>query len=390
MAGTPEPVSGTRDVTNLETALRVVDMWDTIILLNSDKKNFITFTGSLGQRQVKNPKFEWQTDEVMPPNDTTTASCASGGTTLALTGDGSDEVYVTVNETLYIPSTGEQVRVTAVSARNLTITRAFGDTAAASIASGATVVRLAGSWNEMSTLRDSNNAYIATTNQTANNLNYTQFHRKAVPLGHRAKGSELYGGNYREHQQLLALLDVCSTYERSFLFGDLKAPASANSGATKGAWRWVPSANQNTITTLTEDDLESFIRTATLDGSGDTKKLFASRQVKQIISRLAAPNQRIKPGVKKYGVTLDEYTAGSGETIEIIGTRAFEESGESDSALLIDPRDVRLAVFDGMNIKLYENVQQNDQHGSVDEYAADIGYQAGNAAHSHRMTGVTG
>jgi hypothetical protein len=363
-------------------------MWDTIVLLNSDKKNFVTFSGSLGQRQVKNPKFEWQTDEVMPPNDTTTASCASNGTTLALTGDGSNEVYVTVNETLYVPSTGEQLRVTAVSARNLTVSRAYGDTAAASIASGATVVRLAGAWVEMSTLRDSNNAYIATSNETANNINYTQFHRKAVALGHRVKGSDLYGGNYREHQQLLALLDVCASYERSFLFGDLKA--AGTSSATKGAWRWVPSANQGTITTLTEDDLEDFIRAATLDGSGDTKKLFASRQVKQIISRLAGPNQRITPGIKKYGVSLDEYTAGSGEKIEIIGTRAFEESGEADSMLLIDPRDVRMAVFDGKSIKLYEDVQSNDQHGSVDEYMADIGYQAGNSAHHHRRTGITG
>ena len=389
MAGTPEPVSGTRDITNLESALRVVDMWDTIILLNSDKKNFVTFTGGLGRRSVKNPKFDWQTDEVMPPNDTTTASAASGGTTVAVTGDGSNECYFTVNETLYVPSTGEQLLVTAVSARNLTVTRSHGDTAAASIASGATVVRLAGAWTEMSTLRDSNGAYISTTNETVNNVNYTQFDRKAVALGHRVKGSDTYGGNYRDHQQLLKLLDMCASYERSFLFGDLVAATSAQS-TTKGAWRFVPSANQNTIVTLTEDDLETFIRGATLDGSGDTKNLFAARPVKQIISRLAGSSQRIKPGESKYGVSIDEYTAGSGEKINIIGCRAFEESGESDSALLVDPRDVRIAEFDGMGIKLYEDVQSNDQLGSVDVYCADIGYQAGNPSHSHRITGVTG
>lgn len=389
MAGQPEPISGTRSLDGLEAAQRIVEMYPAIILLSRDKPAFNVWLDQLGSRNVRDFKFQWQSDEIIPPTDTLTASVASGGTTFAVTGDGSDEAYAKVNDLLYIPSTEEQVLVTAVSARNLTVTRSVGDTAAASIASGATIVRASSTWSEMSTLRDSNDAYISLTTQTTNNNNYTQFRREAVAIGHRmlAAAQNADQESFREFQQLKKALEVCREVEISMLFGDYYASGSTT--ATKGMYRWVPAANRSTITTMTEDELEDFVRGGTLDGSGERKVLVCSRLVKQKISQLMQDRQRIKPGKgQSSGVEVTEVTIGSGECIDVVATRAFEEAGKSGVGILVDPADVKKCVFAGLDMKLFEGVQQNDQHGTVDEIADDSGLQAGHSSHHHRIDGV--
>lgn len=390
MASQPEPVSGTRTIDTLESAQRIIEMYPAIVLLHEDKPSFSTWLNTLDARPVDDIKFQWQTSEVIPPNDTLTASVASDGTTFAVTGDGTDEAYASANDLLYVPSTEEQVLVTAVSARNLTVTRSFGDTAAATIASGATVVRASSTWDEMSTLRDSNDAYIALTVQSGNNYNFTQFARDAVAIGHRQEASALNAGkrNYRDQQQLEKALKVAREQNVQKWFGDRASSGAKTSSG--GMYRQVPTANRSTITTLTEDALENFVRGATLDGSGMRKKLFGDRFVIQKISNLMRDRQRIKPGLsQKMGVAVNEVTIGSGEVIDICGDRAFEESGKGGSAVLVDAKDVKKCVFGGMDLKLYENVEQNDQHGSVDEIADDSGLQWGHTGQQHRIDGVT-
>lgn len=393
MAGTPEPISGARTTDTLASGEKPVDMWPVAIQLEDNKDRLMTFVGSIkgGRRKVDNVRFDWRTDELVPITDTLSASATATATSLSVDGDGSDECYFIVGDILMEPSSEETVLVTAVSARTLTVTRSWGATAGADFASGATLVKIGSAAEEMGKLRDSNDAYISVTTQTAENYNYIQDFRDPVVLSERALKTGHYGYpdpmNGQRHKKLL---EHCRKINQSFWFSE--RALSGSRSTMNGLYRVVPAGNSEAITTLTEDELEDFIRVNTRYGakSGRGKVLFASRKVHQIISRLAGPNQRITNTGKstEYGVEVNEYLAGSGDRIGIKNEIAFEDASQDDIAVLVDPAGLAVRHLEGQFMRLDVNVQLPDQKGRGDCYNSDCGLQTGNASHHAKITGV--
>lgn len=388
----PSGISGVRTTDGILAARRVVDMAPKIVMLEDDRKSLMTFLGALNTRKVKNPKFNWLTDEIVPKADAVDDGTGMTDSDTAMVVDNGQ--YFTVNDIIKIPRTGETCLVTAVSGDTLTITRSWGTVAAAAIVDNDPVLRIGNAYSENSTLRDSSNNLYSATTVEVDNYNYVQTFRDAFGLSRREQGSELYGGDDRSHQRMKKLLEHCEKINLAFWHGERQI--ATNRTTTGGLLEVIPSANTEAIATLTETELEDFLRANTRYGGskskgGKRKTLFCSRFVNQVISAFARDNQRVtNPGGSiKYGVHATEYHSGTGAVIDIVTDHALEGAVYNGYAALVDPSDMALAQFGDEYMKLHTDLQENDRDGVVDEYRSDVGLQSGEARHHGLITGVT-
>jgi hypothetical protein len=410
MPGTPDTISGVRKTTNIQSARRVVDMAPKIILLEDDRKALMTFVSSLGRRNVTNPKFDWLTDEIIPKyckaGDTIASATATAQYTAALNLGGNDtDVIVKVDDLLKLPHSGEIVRVSATPT-NMTAVDVYRNTngvaaaASTSAASGTLLVKIGNAREEFSRVLTSAGAPIGLTTKEATASNYTQTFRNTFGLSRRELKSKLYGQEERAYQRMKKLMEHCEEINNAMWHGVSGTDSTDTSRTyTGGLISFVPSGNTETITTLTEDELEDFLRVATRYGNTKRKVLFASRYIQQLISAWARNNQRVtKPGGEiKYGVHMTEYHSGTGAVMDVITDHALEGvpgsstvTGWDKEAVLVDPENVKLAVFGSDYMKLEVDLELPDMDGLVDSYISDVGLQAGNAAHHSRINGVVG
>jgi hypothetical protein len=117
----------------------VIDMSDEIVILEPGEDYFIRALNKLGRSEARGRKIEWLEDQYTLRLSTLAASATSAATTLSVAPTTYDRFRE--GDLVRICSTGEVVRVTAVSANDtLTVTRAVGGTTAASAASGVDVI----------------------------------------------------------------------------------------------------------------------------------------------------------------------------------------------------------------------------------------------------------
>jgi hypothetical protein len=194
-----------------------------------------------------------------------------------------------------------------------------------------------------------------------------------------------------------ALLQHCEEINNTMWHG-VSASDSAGRTYSQGLLEYIPSGNEEAITTLTEAEFIDFVRRISRYGNTKKRVLFCSRFVASLIDGWARDSQRINsPGTKtKYGVNVTEYLA-AGVSVDIVTDHALEgvpaataTSGWDGYACLVDPANIKKAVFGGDDTKLQIGVQLPDQDGLVDAYLSDVGLQAGHSSHHGTITGVTG
>jgi len=404
MAGTPTSILDARETGDVSAIDEVVSVADKLSMLENDKNALMVFANSLPSEDVTNNLFYWQKDEILPKSGTTgasAASAASGATAaLNLAGD-STSVYVTLGDVLKFPATGHIYRVSAAPA-NATAAATISATClsgvTSTIASGAQWVRIGNTFEENSRLIESG-ALISLTTQETQLSNYTLTFRKAVGMSRREQHMKKYSGDARNRQRLKKLLEHCEEINNTLWHGVSGTEANGRT-RTGGILSYVPAGNTEAISTLTEDELDDFIRANTRYGSGKDKVLFASRFVSQTISQLARDSQRITtPGSEnKWGVQVTEYLAGVGVGVKIVTDHALEgipgstaaPSGWDGYAVLVDPADMGLKKFAGCFMELEVDIQENDRDGVMDAYKSDIGLAIGHDEHQAAITSVTG
>lgn len=416
MPGTPGTITGVRQTTNILAARRVVDMAPKIILLEDDRKSLMTFVSSLGRRAVTNPQFHWLTDENIPKYGKVGSGALASATATAaytavfdLSGNSSSAtsaVILKVDDTIKFPHSGEIARVTATptTMSAVDVLRNVNGVAAAASTSAASAtlwVKTGNAREEFSRVLTSAGAPIGLTTKEVTATNYTQTFRNTFGASRREVKSKLYGQEERAYQRMKKLMEHCEEINMTMWHGVSAAGGAVADDSSRtytgGMFSYIPSGNTETIPTLTEDEFEDFLRAATRYGNSKRKVLFASRYIQQLISAWARSNQRVtKPGGEiKYGVHMTEYHSGTGSVIDVITDHALEGvpgsstvTGYDKKAALLDPENIKLAVFGGDFLKLEVDLQLKDSDGLVDSYISDVGLQAGNGAHHSAIDGV--
>lgn len=387
MAGTPNSVSGVRNVLDVNQARRVVDMAPTIIMLEDDKSALTTLLTKLGVRKVKNHRFDWMVDEIVPKTHTVGAGglLAVGARAAAVTaGDANIDLsgrattpYLRRGDIIRVHATGEQMEV-AADVTTMASVDVFEDIDGAiaaspadgSAAAGVPVTRVSSAHPEVSTLRlPTVGATPATSSDVFNSLstlagdsaggtgtasgginpnfgeadwNYTQIMRDPVTVSERAQEAELHGGKELAHQRMKKLLEHAEKCENAIWHQARvdNAPSAAgdpnNAATLTGGLIWFienlaqspGSQTFNVSGNLTEDILNAFLRT--FGRYGNSKKaFFASEFVCSVISRYLreGTNYRAQVGTgesETAGGRVVSYVGGNGMKIDIIPTTALE------------------------------------------------------------------
>lgn len=138
--------------------------------------------------------IEWPEADLNPSWSSTTASAASGATTITVpTNEGH---YFNRFDLVKVPATGEVMLVTSVSASQIGVIRGYGTTAT-TIPSGATMVILGSAFEEGS----SAGALITKSRRATRVFNFLQLMRKSVEVTNTMLNSELYGGDVRSRER---------------------------------------------------------------------------------------------------------------------------------------------------------------------------------------------
>ncbi len=346
---------------------RVVDMSDTIHLLDPNEAPLTALTMKLRTVSAINPKVEWMEDDYVPTSDATTDTVNANASSVTV--PVTNGPYFRAGDILKVLSSGETLYVSSISSNSLTVIRTIGATAVAAIASGDTLIIIGNANVENSTSRS-----IITSGKTAL-ANYCQIFRSEFGASGTLEASELYGGDDLNYQRKKAGKEFRIMLERSYLWGEkLETNPDTPPRTMDGLLARITTNVTNSANTLTIAVMEAFLRDGMRYGPA-RKMLFASRLVVSALSIIADNKIQTKPTDASFPLALTEYVSPHGKiyiaTHNLLTGAAAATKNYGGWALLVDLDSVFHRPLQGRNTMLRTNIQANDADGRIDGYLAE-------------------
>lgn len=377
----PTMINGVRDSANINQDRRIVDMSKDIALLEPDAAPLtVLLKMSKGHSKVAvNPEFKHLEDELSPRWDALNGSIANVGVTTFTVDNGT---YFKVGDIVAVPSTGEQVLVTAISGNDLTVTRSYGTTTGGAIADDAQVTILGNASAEGAV------SPTQKTTKTSTITNFTEIFRTAFGVSGTEDASDLYGGKDMAYLAKKHGIEHKKDIERSFLFGEKKEDTTGASPrrVTGGLNSWIVTNRTNAGGALTEAEFETFLRSVFRYGS-KKKTLLASPLLVSAINSWAGAKLQTVSSDKTYGIAVTQYINGHG-TLNIVKHDLLEEA-YGGMGIVIDMDNLMYRHLSGRDTKLRTNIQANDSDTRQDEYLTECGLHLKQEKTMGVLTGIT-
>lgn len=352
---------------------RVIDMSDTIHLLDPNEAPLTAITMKLRSVKAISPKVEWLEDDYLPATDAInfTTGYTAASTFLVVDNVG----YFRIGDVVKVLDTNENLHVTALGANGIQVTRSIG-TADASTIDDNDVLLIIGNAN-----RENSSKRVIKTTQKTPLYNYTQIFRWEFGASGTLQESQLYGGDDLSYQQKKAGKEFRIQMERSFLFGDRDTDEASTTSTPlrfcDGIFNRI-TTNVTTIGgngTITADLMETFLRDAFRYGPA-RKILFASRKIVSFITILARSSLQVRETTTSFPLALTEYVSPHGK-LYITTHNLLEGAGSGNNyayeswAALLDMDSIFYRPLGNRDTKLRTNIQANDQDGRIDGYIAE-------------------
>ena len=378
-------VQGVRGTTILGTETRRTrDVTSLMARLEPDAGPLTTILNRLRKRPATDPKFEWFEDELLPRFDTLGGSLTAGASSMTVTnykffrkGD-----LVRVNK-------GEIVRVTATpTSTTVSISRAFGETAAASASSGNQLHILSNAQAEGAALP----SLIST--QKVPVYNYTQIFRRVWGVTRTQEGTTQFAGQDRPSLRRDNMIEHKKDIEQGILFGERYEDTTTETHpvrATRGAIRFIQT-NVKNVATLTEQEFEDFLRPPYRYGS-KSKVLFGSPKLMQVINGFSRSKLQTMTKDESYGVTMTRYH-NSGRNVMLVEHNLLTNDSLTDLTgfagygVLLDLEDLELRYMKGRMTVVNENVQNPGDDQVLDEVLSEVGLEMHQERKHALLTGV--
>lgn len=359
----------------VEQSTRVIDMSDTIHLLDPNLAPLTAITMKLRKAHAISPKVEWLEDDYIPSSSAINngAGYAAGDTSLVV----DNGEYFRAGDVIKVLNDGEVMYVVSVSGDTLTVLRSVGATAASTLVDNEVLLVIGNVNQEFASKRT-----LKTTTKTPL-FNYTQIWRWPFGASGTLQASELYGGDDLTYQTRKAGLEHRIQMERSFLFGE-KGEYTTAAGGSDGNTplrycdgviaRITSNITTAATSTLTAAVMENFLRDGFRYGPA-AKMLFASRLVVSHLNQIARASIETIPSSKSFPLALTEYVSGHGKCY-IVTHNLLEGTGDNNYsysgwALLLDLDAVYYRYLQGRDTKLRQNIQANDVDGTEHEYLTE-------------------
>lgn len=384
----PTYVSGSRGTksTGIGADVRKYDVSDKLWMVDPEYAVLAFFVRKLNKMKTIDPEYRWF--EKTSPSRYDAVNYATGytsGDTSIVVDDGSK---FRAGHVIQDVSSGEQMRVTAVSTNTLTVTRGWGTTSATTASNNDVIVILGSAHAEGSSLPT------AITTQATKVANYTQIFREPIDVTNTADATEIYAGPSdlailrREHLNL-HMKDI----ERAFFFGEKKEDTTGTQPirATGGARSFI-STNVTTESSLTEAEFEGWIQDIFANG-GDKKMGFLSPLIASAVNSWAVGKLQMFPKDKTYGIAVSNYLSIHGELNFVVEKLFAETTTYNGYAFAFDMQNLayRYLAGNGKNrdTALLKNRQAPGDDLIIEEYLSEIGFQLAVENRHGLLKGVT-
>lgn len=372
------------DTTAIKTDQRLkIDMASDIAMLIPNAAPFLALTKQIAKETANSYRFEWLERELEARTDKTTAAVADGViTTIPVT----NGAYFRANMLVKVPRTGEVMLVVSIAANNLTVARAFGETAGAALNINEELIIIGNVNEEMASAPGD-----AGGSPTAE-YNFTQIFRTPFAVSNTANAVQVYGtGKLITQEQkdkgVLHRIDM----ERAFLFGERKEDLTGDhpKRETRGLLKFL---SQNNLDVSSDGILTEVIFNNWLEGifayGSQKKTLLASPRLISVISEWGRDKIQTVPAANaKYGLHVTQYVSPHGELMivkEPLFTGAYSGYGT-----VLDMADIKYKPLEGRDTSLKTNIQAPDVDGRRDEYLTEAGLQVKLPKHHGLIKGVT-
>lgn len=370
-----------RGTGNILATKRVIDVPDSIFLLQPDAAPLVQIMAKAKKKDTINPKFTWFERDLFPKRDTVGTGAANTSTaTTFVVAHGS---YFRTYDVIRDETTGEQMLVTGVSTNTLTVSRAWGVTTINTITAAEYIVVL-GNANE----EGAGSPGIKSETETEC-YNYVQDIRSPFEVTDILENSELYGGNDFQNERLLKAIEHKVDIERAFLFGERKEDTSTGTHpirATGGVLSFI-STNVTTMTTATESAFETFCESVFAYGSG-TKLFLGAPKLISALNYWARGKLTTVPKDQTYGISVKEYLTGHG-TLLVAKHPLLTGTVYGGYGIVLDLDKIWMRTMKGLGTKLRTNIQDNDATKRRDEYRTVCGVMPTNEQCHAVVKGVT-
>ena len=358
-------ITANRGTANITQNKRVIDMSDTINLLEPQASPLVVLTNRLSKKSCFSPKYEWLEDEANPESVTTTTTASSGNLTIA------GYAVLREDDLIHNPATGEVMLVTATpSGTTVAVTRGWGATTGTAIASGQTLWVIGSAREEGDDSRD------LLSRLADAESNYTQIFRDPYEVTNTANASKMYGGNDLAYQRKKFGIEHLRQIERAFLFGTKAETAGAThkQRSTAGCVELITTNVTNVGGGgLTETKFEEWLRTVFRYGS-DTRWLMASPRLISVINLWAQGKLQMVPSDKTFGISVKKYLSGHG-TLNIVNHKQLQGATYGYYGIALDMEMVKSRVLEGRDTKIYRDIQLPGADTMKEEYLTEIGFQ---------------
>lgn len=380
--------SGLVDDQDILQGERVIDMDDTISMLDPDTSQFVTMLMRVARVPAESTKVEWLEDELFPR----LSSVASGGATnganiVVAAGEG---VYFRAGDIVRNARTGVAVRVTSVSTDTLSVTNALGRVAFAAAAAADQLLITGNASAQGATLGTRK-----ITKRVAQ-YNYTMIQRNPYGFTRSLMASKLYGGPVPMKERKKKSVEHKRAIEYTLFWGTraLDITGSEPNGQAGGLYEFVTTNVKNAAGALTKALLDTYMRDFLAHGE-QNGVLFVSPTVSQAISGfLRDAWQPTSVDTRLWGAKVDGFISGAfGFKVPIVVKRDWNDfstaSGQYGGWAFYVNMDA--IQYRGLrNTELLRDRQANDADSYDEEYLTEFSVQVEHERKHGIITGVTG
>jgi hypothetical protein len=409
-------IQGLRHVGNFTADERPKNWREGILRLYPNGKAPLTaLTSAMKDRSVNDPEYNWFEKQLPAQRLKIGANLTDIATSLTITNDvtGDGKMFLTTakqlkkGHLLRIEQTGEIVRVSAdpSSATSVSITRAFGETAAAAIANiaGAGVNPYA---SVVGTAYEENSSAPTGINyNSGKQYNYTQIFRNTLEMSRTAQKTRLRTGDQVKEAKREALELHSIEMEKAFWFGE-RFEGTENGNPirqTRGIQRWIAAnapanviAKAGAATDL--DTLEGWMEQMFRYGSSE-KMAFCGNAALLTIGKIVRKNSSwdLSPG-EEYKMKVSRLTTPFGELVlkshplfnQMFGgtTGGSAYYNYHHALMVLDMANISYVYLEGSDTKYEPKYEDNGVDGMKSGYITEAGLEVHHPESHFIITGL--
>jgi len=363
-------VRGTGILSTEERAIR--DVSPAIAQLEPDAGPLVTLLMRLKKQECTNPVFEWYEDELLPRFDTLGGNLGTSDTTMTV----SNYKYFRDGDVVVIAD-DEIVMVTATpTSSSVSIKRGINNSGTGKAASSGAKLHIIGNANE-----EGSSTRVILTTQRVKKTNYCQIFKTPFGVTNTQDATNQYGGQDMKVERTKELIEHKKDIELAFLRGYPYVDTSGThpKRTTGGVNYFITTNVYDAEGELTEQEFNDFLRIISRYGSNE-RVGFVSPLLATVINNFGVQKLQTRSDETTYGITMSRYQ-NAGRIIELVEHKLLTNDNLSDLTgiagwgIFVDISDLMLRYMKGRLTILRENIQNNDEDQTKNEYLSEVGLQ---------------